>query len=177
MEHDIRDLFDKSEEPKKVLPKNHRKEFSRKLNQVVPKKIKRKPFFFIKIAASILLIISSSYFYLDYSSDVQKTAKTEIQIQVEIFEKEYLTNINKEWETFVSVSRDTVLINKYKVKLKESKIDYKKITKQLKQQPNNINVLQSLINNLQRRLQLVKDIKEHVKELNQKNTSNETIYL
>lgn len=177
MKHDIRDLFKKDEVSIKELPKNHQKDFLMKLNQIGLKPIRKKPFFFLKITAAVFLLIACTYFYLDHNSDVQITPKTEIQFQVEFFEKEYLSNINEEWEIFVVVARDTVLINKYKIRLKVSKIDYNKITKQLKEEPNSIYVLQSLINNLQTRLQLVKDIKAHVQELNQKNTTNETIYL
>ena len=65
----------------------------------------------------------------------------------------------------------------YQEKLKESDLEYQKITINFKEYPNNINVLQSLIYNLQRRLELIKNIQEHLKELHQKNTSNETIYL
>ena len=177
MEHDIRDLFDKNKESKKELPINHRAEFLGKLNALELKKPKRKPFFFLKIASAIALLICCAYFYLEVTTDVQKTAKTQVEIQVELFEKEYLINIDKEWNSFIRVANDSILIKKYKIKLKESETDYKKITDQLKEQPGNINVLQSLIDNLQRRLQLVKDIKDHIKELNQKNTSNETIYI
>ena len=177
MEHDIRDLFDRNEEPKRELPKNHREEFLEKLNTQTSKKTKTKSFFFLKIASSILLIICCVYFYLDDVSYTQKIAKTQVQIQVEMIEKEYLINTDKEWNSFIEIANDSVLVRKYREKLKESVTDYKKITQQLIENPKNTNVLESLINNLQRRLQLVKDIKEHLKELNQKNTSNETIYL
>jgi len=177
MEHDIRNLFDKNELPKKELPKFHREEFIEKLNQSEEKKPKRKSFLFLKIASSIALIISLGYYYLENTSETEIIAKTQIQLQVEKVEKEYLINIDKEWKNFVEVTNDTILIKKYEEKLKEFDLDYNKISFQFKENPNNINVLESLIYNLQRRLQLIKDIKEHVKELNQKNTSNETIYL
>jgi hypothetical protein len=177
MEHDIRDLFSKNEESKKELPKNHREEFLKKLNTQTKKRRKIKPFFFLKIASSIALIICCTYFYYGATSDVQKTAKTQIQIQVEMFEKEYLTNIDKEWNSFIEEANDTVLVKRYQEKLKESDIEYQKITANFKEHPSSIHVLQSLIYNLQQRLELIKDIQEHIKELNQKNTSNETIYI
>lgn len=177
MERDIRDLFDKDEHQKNILPKNHREEFIKKLQKNDFKKPKRTSYFFLKIAASILVIYFCFYSYFSDFSLTDKTAKTEVQIQIELFEKQYLTNINNEWNNFIAIAKDTILIKKYEVKLKESVTDYKNITQKLKEQPDNINVLESLINNLQRRLQLIKNIKEHLKELNQKNTSNETIYL
>jgi hypothetical protein len=177
MEHSIRDLFGKNEEPKRELPKNHREEFLKKLKRLTPKNTKTKSFFFLKIASSIAFIICCTYFYLSGTSVVQQTAKTQIQIQMEMFEKEYLTNIDKEWNSFIKVANDTVLVKRYQEKLKESDLEYQKITINFKEYPNNINVLQSLIYNLQGRLELIKNIQEHLKELHQKNTSNETIYL
>ncbi|WP_405610158.1 hypothetical protein [Polaribacter sp. Asnod1-A03] len=174
MEHDIRDLFSKSESPKKELPKFHRKDFITKLDGMKNSKDKKKTYYFLKIAASILVLLFCGYFYQNTNSTPTKTA---FEIQFEGIEKEYLINIDKEWNAFIEVANDTILIRKYKEKLKESDMEYKKITTQLKELPNNINVLESLIDNLQRRLQVIKDIKEHIKELNQKNTSNETIYL
>ncbi|OAD46326.1 hypothetical protein [Polaribacter atrinae] len=174
MEHDIRGLFKNKEYPIKKLPKEHRKDFITKLDGVKNSKNKKRFYYFLKITASILVLLFCGYFYQSTNSKPEKTA---LEIQFEGIENEYLVNINKEWSAFVEVTNDTLLIRKYKEKLKESDTDYKKITTQLKELPNNINVLESLIDNLQRRLQLIKDIKEHINELNQKKTSNETIYI
>lgn len=174
MEHDIRDLFKNKEYSLKKLPTAHRKEFIKKLDGVKNSRNTKSSFYFLKIAASVLLILFCGYFYQNMYS---KPTKTALEIQFEGIENEYLININKEWNAFIEVANDTILIRKYKDKLKESDTDYKKITTQLKELPNNINVLESLIDNLQRRLQLIEDIKEHINELNQKNTSNETIYI
>ena len=174
MEHDIRDLFKNKDYPIKKLPKEHRKDFITKLDGVKNSKNKKSSYYFLKFAASVLLILFCGYFYQNTNSKPKKTA---LEIQFEGIENEYLININKEWNAFIEVANDTVLIRKYKEKLKDSNTDYKKITTQLKELPNNINVLESLIDNLQRRLQLIKDIKEHINELNQKKTSNETIYI
>tara|TARA_R110002126_G_scaffold30602_1_gene99744 strand:+ start:1832 stop:2365 length:534 start_codon:yes stop_codon:yes gene_type:complete len=177
MERDIRDLFKEKKDIKIELPKNHREEFFQKLHYVDKERPKKKNVVLLKIAAVIALVFCGTFFYFKDFSSIKKTAKTEIQVQIELFENEYLTNINKEWESFIKVANDSVLVKKYKVKLKESVTDYKKITNQLKENPDNINVLESLINNLQRRLELIKNIKEHINELNQKNISYETIYI
>ena len=174
MERDIRDLFSKDDVDKKEIPKNHREDFIKKLGEHQPKKEPKKSYIFLKIVASFLLIISC---ILVYNKAIATPQKSAVEIQMQAIEKDYLSSIDKEWNSFKKIATDTILIRKYEEKLKESKVDYQKITKQLTAFPNNINVLQSLIDNLQRRLQLIKDIKEHIKELNQKNTSNETIYI
>lgn len=174
MKHDIKGLFNKNEHQNKELPKNHREDFIKKLHQLDINNTKRKPFFLLKIASVIVLIAFCGYLY---QNSYSKPIKTAFETQLEGIENEYLINIDKEWNSFIKVANDTILIRKYKEKLKTSDIDYKKITTQLKEYPNNINVLESLIDNLQRRLQLIKDIREHINELNQKKTSNETIYI
>ncbi|WP_026776059.1 hypothetical protein [Polaribacter sp. Hel_I_88] len=172
MERDIRDLFLNDDVVEKEIPKNHREDFIKKLGKHQPKK--KKNYTFLKIVASFLLIITCVYMY---QNQLTRTSKSAVELQIQAIEKDYLVNIDKEWNSFKEIANDTVLIKKYEEKLREYDVDYKKITKQLKEYPNNIHVLQSLIDNLQRRLQLIKDIKEHINELNQKNTSNETIYI
>ncbi|PQJ79832.1 hypothetical protein [Polaribacter porphyrae] len=174
MEHDIRDLFRENNDANIEIPKNHRAEFLDKLKYQHKKQngFQRKSMF--KIAASIAIILVCSVYYFYVNNQVEKTP---LQIQVAAIEKEYLINIDKEWEQFIEVAEDSVLVNKYKIKMHDFDKDYQKITKELQKSPNNIYMLEALINNLQRRLELIKNIKEHIKELNQKNTSNETIYL
>mgnify|MGYP000436328504 CR=1 FL=1 len=174
MKQDIREIFKKDVLPKKKLPDFHEDEFLGKLENFNKKEKSKLLMQIFKIAASILLLVSCGYIFKNTYSNPTKTAS---EIQIIAIEKEYLNSINKEWNTFTEITNDTILIRKYKNKLKAADVDYKKITTQLKELPNNINVLESLIANLQRRLQLIKDINEHINELNQKNTSNETIYL
>lgn len=174
MERDIRDLFKVKNDFNKDLPKNHREDFIKKLGEHQPKKKSKKSYKFLKIAASLLLIISCVLLYKNTISLPQKSA---IELQMQAIEKDYLSSIKKEWNSFKEIATDTILVNKYEEKLKKSKLEYRKITKQLKDFPNDINLLESLITNLQRRLQLIKEINEHIKELNPKNASNETIYI
>ena len=173
MKRDIREIFNNDELPKKKLPDFHKDEFLEKL-EVFNKKESSKPAFKIwKIAVSIALIFSVGYYLMDLKTENNST----LFAQVKQIEKEYLQNIDAEWNTFVKQTTDKKLIEKYKEKLLSLDINYKEVSVQFEKNPNSINILESLINNLQSRLQLIKDIKEHLKELNQKNTSNETIYL
>ncbi|MFY9243818.1 MAG: hypothetical protein WAO74_12410 [Polaribacter sp.] len=172
MEHDIRDLFKNEEASKTELPKKHLEEFIKKLES--SNFNKKKNYTILKIVASVLLIFSCIYFYKTGSNSLEKTA---FEIQIEEMEKDYLMKIDKEWSYFIKDANDTILVKKYKAKLKDYNVEYKEIAMKLNESPESINLLESLIENLQRRLQLIKSINEHLKELNQKNTSNETIYL
>mgnify|MGYP005989895763 CR=1 FL=1 len=173
MKQDIREVFKKEQLPKKKLPDFHEDEFLEKLKKFNKKKIS-KPFFQIrKIAVSIVLIISVGYYLLNVNSEKNST----LFAQIKQIEKEHLQNIDTEWNAFVSLTTDKKLIKKYEEKLLKLDINYKEVSLLFEKNPNNINILELLINNLQTRLQLIKSIKEHLKELNQKSTSNETIYL
>lgn len=177
MKQDIRDLFKQKSLPKKKLPDFHEDDFLEKLTTFNQKK-KSKVFLpILKIAAAIVLIFSVSYYFLNSDVEIENHNQPEMLVEIQQIEKEYLKHIDDEWNSFIEIATDPTLIKKYEQKFKESDIDYKNITKKLKQYPNNINVLESLIDNLQKRLLLIRNIKEHLKELNQKNKSNETIYL
>ena len=173
MKRDIREIFNTDEFPKKKLPDFHEDEFLKKLETLNKKKKLKSVSKIWKVAVSIVFIFSVGYYFLDTKTETDSTLVTEIK-QIE---KEYLQNIETEWNTFVKLTSDKKLIEKYKEKLLNLDMSYLEVSEQFKKNPNNINILESLINNLQNRLQLIKDIKEHLKELNQKNTSNETIYL
>ncbi|MDT7831321.1 hypothetical protein RQM59_02960 [Flavobacteriaceae bacterium S356] len=173
MKQDIRNLFKMNEFPKKKLPTSHEEEFLKKLKKGKNKRLKkRKMLPFLRVAAFVVLLFSVGIYF-----QKEKGQKTALEIQVEEIEKAYLKDIDREWKAFIKITDDQNLIKKYKEKLQELDDRYTEISEQYSKDSNDISVLESLIENLQRRLQLLKDIKEHIIELNQKNKSNETIYL
>ncbi|WP_445748134.1 hypothetical protein [Polaribacter sp.] len=174
MKQDIRKLFDHEKNDKIHLPKNHKEQFLEKLETIHTSKNKRNFKNLYKIVASILIIISCTIYY---KINYPKIKKTSFEIQIDDLEKEYLKDINKEWKGLKTITNDTLLLKKLSIKMKDYEENYQKIIVNFKDNPNNINVLESLITNLQRRLQLINEIKEHINELNQKSTSNETIYI
>lgn len=175
MEHDIRNLFNEIDDDKKQLPKNHREEFLEKLEKQHQKPRQVRWLSWIKIAAILVVGI----FLYQWLSIDEKPALQEpnIQTAVKELEQEYLPAIAKEWDTFLEVTKDTLLINRYKKRLKDSKQEYKDLSQLIKEHPDDVKLLQSLINNLQNRLLILNDINNHIKQLNQKNKSNETIYI
>lgn len=177
MKRDIRELFKNDAYPKKKLPNFHEAEFLGKLEKFT-KKEKPKPFLqILKIAASIVLMLSVGYYFLNAKTEIKEENHPTLYVQVKQIEKEYLNNIHKEWNDFVALTNDKNLVENYKEKLSALDISYKETTKQFKLSPNNISVLEKLIKNLQTRLQYLKDIQDHIKNLNQNNISYETITL
>jgi hypothetical protein len=176
MKQDIRNLFKQQELPKKKLPDSHKDEFLEKLQKAEVRKPKnKKTNFVLKVAASIVLLLSAGYFF--QNSIDPKAQNTALEVQVEQIEKEYLKNINKEWSAFVKNTDDQNLIKRYEEKLLKLDASYKEVFKEFKKDPNNISILEGLIKNLQRRLELLKNIQKHIKELKQKNKSYETIII
>lgn len=172
MEKDLRELFQTDEFPKKKLPENHETEFLQKLHEQAPQKESKS--YFWRVAASIAIIFALGYFAATFSGE---GTQTELQKQVAQIEQNYLQQIDQEWEEFVKTANDPDLVKYYKDRLDGLKKDYDTISKEFSKEPNNIIILEELIKNLQRRLELIKDIQEHLKRLNQNNKSYETIYL
>lgn len=173
MKQDIRELFKNNELEKKELPSFHEKDFLEKLERFNKNELPKKHVGKWKIAVSVLLIFSIGYYFLKPA--IYINPEPTLFVQVKKIEKEYLSQINNEWKSFVKSTSDKKLVKRYEEKLSNLNISYKEISNELEQDPNNIIVLERLIENLQTRLGILKDIQNHIKELNQKNTSNETI--
>ena len=167
MQRDIRDLF-KEDERLKTLPESHRTEFLGKLK--TSKEKKRNPFIWLKIAA--VLVIGLMIGYAVINRDSEKNVSPMIA-QIEAVEAEYLRDIQEEWQNFVAITDDKVLVERFKKRLDELDKDYQEISQQFKNDSNNIEVVETLVENLQTRLQILKDIQEHIKILNQKSEHHE----
>lgn len=176
MKQDIREIFKDDELSKKKLPGFHKEEFLEKLGNFNKEEKKNRSNYKVwKLAMSVALLLSVGYYFFNARTEIKIDKQATILVQVQQIEKEYLQNIKTEWNSFVKLTEDKNLIKKYKEKLSALDIGYIEITKQFKIAPNNISVLEKLIKNLQTRLQFLKDIQNHIKNLNQKNISYETI--
>jgi len=167
MKQDIRDLF-KQEDDLEVLPENHRAEFLEKLKKQ-PNEESSIPW--VKIAAVVLIVLTVGVSVLYNTTEVEEVSP--IIAQIEAVEAEYLEDIKAEWESFIALAEDDVLVERFRKKLDELDLDYQEISIQFKNGPNNIMVVEGLIDNLQTRLQILKDIQEHIKILNQNNENHE----
>ena len=149
----------------KILPKNHREDFFKKLKS--QKKPKLHNYLWLKVAA--IFIIGLVFIYpLLKKETIEKPSQIIAQV-----EAEYLSSIETEWRNFLAITNDEKLIKRFEKKLDELDADYKEISKAFKIDTNNILILESLVDNLQTRLKILKDIQEHIKILNQKNEQHE----
>ena len=168
MKRDIRELFNKEDDIKHELSPNHREEFLSKLN--AEESSKSNKIFWLKIAAVFVVALSVGYFVLNREEAEEISP---LVAQIEAVEAEYLDNIHAEWINFVAATNDENLVKRYEQKLTDLDNDYQEISEAFKSDTNNILVVELLIANLQTRLELLKDIQEHINILNQKNEQNE----
>lgn len=165
MKQDIRDLFNEDDDSKKQLPDNHRQEFYIKL-----KARERTPqisWMWLKIAAVFLIALTIGF--LVFTNNPNDIKPAPIIAQIEAIETEYLKDIDREWENFIAIADDEDLIERFRKKLDDLNRSYSEISEQFKTDSNNIMVIEDLINNLQTRLKLLKDIQSQIKLIDQKN--------
>lgn len=167
MKQDIRDLFSE-EEDLKTPPQHHRNEFLDKLKKQKQSKNKR----YRWIGAVAVVVVALTIGFALFPKQPTENISPFIA-QVEAVEAEYLEEIKTEWQNFVAIADDEVLVERFKKKLDELDNDYKIISNQFKSDANNIQVVEALVENLQTRLQILKDIQKHIKILNQNNEQYE----
>jgi len=178
MEQDIRKLFETKVETVKKLPVSHREEFHKKLKTSKPERKQKKGIQSIfKYAAAILLFVALSYVSFNVLKEEPIIKESALELQLKEVEKQYLENIEKEWQSFIALTNDEKLVERYEKELNELNADYQIISEEFKANNNNISIIESIVNNLQTRLQLLRDIQEHIKLLNQKTKSYETIII
>ena len=165
MKQDIRDVFKDSVASGKQLPDHHRQEFYDKLKAQESKQ--STSWFWLKIAAIFILALTVGFLVFVNDSNAAKVSP--IVAQIEAIEGEYLKDIDLEWEKFVAIADDEVLVERFRRKLEDLDLSYQEISEQFKTDSNNIMVIEDLVNNLQIRLKLVKDIQSQIKLINQKN--------
>ena len=167
MKRDIRDVF-KEEDELKILPDNHRAAFLEKLQKQSQKKSSLQMWLRIAAIAVVALTVGFNLFNNQPEENISP-----MLAQIEAVETEYLQDIEKEWQNFIAIANDEVLIVRFKKRLDALDKDYQDISTQFKNDTNNISVIEALLENLQTRLQLLKDIQAHIKILNQKTEQNE----
>lgn len=171
MKQDIRDLFKNEEDVDSLnqLPDHHRAEFLDKLKKT--EKQKQKSFVWLSIAA--VLLIAFTIGFNMFNSEIEAEDNSPIIAQIEMIEAQYLANIETEWQSFIALANDEILVQRFRKKLDELDADYKAISIEFKSDSNNIMVIEALVDNLQTRLQILKDIQKHIKILNQKDEQYE----
>ncbi|MBU2928515.1 hypothetical protein [Winogradskyella psychrotolerans] len=171
MKQDIRNLFNE-EDDLKTLPEKHRIEFRERLKK--QSQPKRGPYAWLSAAAILIIALTIGFNVMQKEVKPELNQVSPIIAQVEAVEAAYLKDIETEWQSFIAIADDAVLVERFRKKLKDLDTDYKAISVQFKEDSNNILVIEALVENLQTRLQILKDIQKHINILHQNNEQNES---
>ena len=192
MQQDLRELFKKDRERQKHRPKeNHEARFLERLEEELPKE-KKSSFFFLKIAATVLVFLSVGYFgFKEFikvdpveTTVVEKGDKVEsakgislgdLSPDLKKVEQYYVANINIELSKLEVSDENKGLVDSYMQQLADLNSEYKNLNTELNQVGPNDQTISALIQNLQLRLQLLQKLKKKLNELNtSKNEQVET---
>ena len=167
---DLRNL--KNYTPKGELSKGHRGRFIGRLEEEfkeVEPKGRHSVVQWLKIAAAIALIISIGQF-ADLGTDPIEEQKSIEQAGLALFspklgeiERYYLNSIRYELSEVAGSDVDRDLLNGYLVKLEELDVSYKTLSKDLEKNGFCDATVNALLENLQLRMDLIKDLKEQNK--------------
>ncbi|WP_419214228.1 hypothetical protein ACNR9Q_08775 [Maribacter sp. X9] len=189
MEQDLREMFRKYRENKKYqLTTGHEERFLNKLEEALPRKKKSK-YILLKIAASVLVIVSMGLGYLHFNESNHTNATVvnsdttnrkqphfsfgDLSPDLKKVENYYLANINLELSK-LEVSPETKdLVDSFMEQLNNLNEEYNSLNSELKELGPNDQTITALIENLQLRLQLLKKLKKKLNEL--KASKNEQI--
>ena len=193
-QQDIRKLFENENKLTKLnMPEGHESRFLDKLNEALPEhKEKPSSFGFMRIAASIVVLIGLSFGAYKFFStppkvegqEVVTTEKKDENTQMKSLgdispdlkkvEDYYLANINLELSKVKLTPENKELFDSYVLKLEELNKEYDKLSLELtKNGPNELTV-SALIDNLKLRLNLLYRLKEQLKDLNESYLDQET---
>lgn len=190
MGQDLRKLFSEERKVKKFqLKQDHEHRFLERLKKELPKQ-KRSGFFFLKIAAAVLVLVSIGIFvYKVYGPQgtipdtiVDKDNKVEdnngislgdLSPDLKKVENYYVANINLELSKLEVSEDNKVMVNDFMDRLSELNLEYKQLNTELNQIGPNDQTITALIKNLQLRLQLLRKLKEKLNEL--KSSKNEQV--
>jgi cytoskeletal protein RodZ len=191
MAQDLRKLFkEQREEETYQMKEGHADRFFSKLETQLPEKSKPSSYFWLKIAASVIVMIGlASYFFMNANDAIEtKTTivdnsnNTETNISLgdlspdlEKIESYYVANINLELANLEISDDNKDIVDSYMEQLAALDLEYKKLNKELNDFGPNDQTIEALIQNLQLRLQLLKKLKEKLNQLKLSKNEQATI--
>ncbi|MAP54544.1 hypothetical protein [Altibacter sp.] len=197
MAQDIRKLVQEQSSRGPVLPKRHKARFEAKLDaafleeEVPTSKGKSEAFFWLKIAAMVVVCLGIGFFtYQQWNGEettplAETSAKTEntnsdamaqitlgdISPDLKKIENYYLTGINMQLASLSMGDENKELIDGYMQRLGELDAEYSLLNTELNEVGPTEATITALIDNLKLRLELLFKLKSKLKEL--KNQNNE----
>ncbi len=189
MAQDLRELFKEEKDKRYPMKDGHEERFLELLDKELPLR-RKSTFYFIKIAASVLVLFSLGiYTYINYKSDTlqqpavveNETENTKAQgyslgdfsPELKKIENYYVANINLELSRLEVSNENKAMVDDYMRRLSELDEEYKRLNIELNEIGPNDQTITALIKNLQLRLQLLQKLKEKLNQL--KSSENEQV--
>lgn len=172
MPKDIRDILKKAQGSRE-LKENHRLRFEKRLHQLNKPK-KKSNLFFLKIAASIMLVATIGYFSFNTNSNTIEeqpiaatniTSLSDVSPELKQIENYYLTAINFEIASLEITPENQIILDDYLDKIGKLTDDYKRLNEEFSEKEINEKTINAMITNLQLRLQLLLQLKDTLNEM------------
>tara|TARA_R110001583_G_scaffold56349_2_gene170211 strand:- start:3511 stop:4095 length:585 start_codon:yes stop_codon:yes gene_type:complete len=191
MAQDLRKLFEEEQRKEHfVMNRGHEKRFMDRLDKEL-RQDKKPSFFFLKIAATILVLIGlGTIFFIQRNNAnipttvVDKNTNVENKTGISLgdlspdlkkVESYYVAHINLELAKLAVSDDNKEVVDGYMERLADLNSEYKNLTTELNQIGPNDQTISALIKNLQLRLQLLQQLKMKLNELqSSKNEQYET---
>ena len=189
MAQDLRELFKEQRENEKFsMKKGHEERFLERLEEQLPIHKKSTSYQWLKIAASVAVLLSvTGYFFLQNQSKTKdikttvvetgadKTKRTisfgDLSPELKKVENYYVANINYELSKLEVSEENKEMVDGFLSRLEELNVEYKDLNKELNELGPNDQTIEAAINNLQLRLQLMQKLKSKLNQL--KSSKNE----
>ena len=188
MAQDIRKMLKEQTSKSPELSTGHEARFEAKLTKAFAKDKPNSNFFWLKIAAVGILLLSIGYFgyqqmsnskvetlVADTSGETENNANQftlgDISPDLKNVEDFYLNGINVQLASLQITDENKELMDGFMARLDELNTEYSILTKEMNEQGPSEETVTALINNLKLRLELLFKLKNKLKEL--KNIENE----
>ena len=192
MAQDLRELFkeDRAEADKKyTLNPDHKTRFLDRLEEELPIKKRKNGFHWLKIAASIAILLAAAVFYY-FNQDTDASGKTTV-VQTDDTKKDnaislgdlspdlkkvetyYVANINLVLSQLEVSQENKEMTDEFMEELGNLNAEYQRLNMELNELGPNDQTINALIKNLQLRLQLLQKLKTKLNEL--KSSKNEQV--
>lgn len=190
MGQDLREMFKRGNKAGKFqMSEGHENRFLERLEAELPKR-KKSSFYILKIAASILVLLSIgivSYEVLtgedtikttvveknDPSKEEKGISFGDLSPDLKKVEDYYVTNINLELSRLQVSEENKILVDSFMDRLADLNTEYERLNMELNDIGPNDQTITALIKNLQLRLQLLQKLKGKLSEL--KSSKNEQV--
>ena len=182
MPKDIRDILKENSRRSLELSKDHRTKFEERLHRSKTPKVRNH--IFLKIAASILIIVSIGYLAITHqptdgiNNSSQNSSIVDlgsVSPEMKQIENYYLTAINYEMASLEVNPEAKEVLDQYLEKISELTKAYKQLNIDLSENGITEKTINALITNLQLRLQLLLELKDTMNEIKTSKTSNNEV--